>query len=33
LQIIRTLMDEVRFERADDGASLVMIKYLKRPEE
>ncbi|MEN3334051.1 MAG: serine/threonine-protein kinase RsbW [Blastocatellia bacterium] len=33
LQIIRALMDEVRFERADDGASLVMIKYLKRPEE
>lgn len=32
LQIIRTLMDEVRFERADDGASLVMIKYLKRPD-
>jgi serine/threonine-protein kinase RsbW len=32
LQIIRALMDEVRFERADDGASLVMIKYLKRPE-
>ena len=33
LQIIRTLMDEVGFERTDDGASLVMIKYLKRPEE
>ncbi|HJQ22418.1 MAG TPA: ATP-binding protein [Blastocatellia bacterium] len=33
LQIIRTLMDEVHFERADDGASLVMTKYLKRPEE
>ncbi|MFL6274540.1 MAG: ATP-binding protein [Blastocatellia bacterium] len=33
LQIIRSLMDEVRFERADDGASLVMTKYLKRPEE
>jgi len=32
LQIIRALMDEVRFERADDGTSLVMIKYLKRPE-
>jgi serine/threonine-protein kinase RsbW len=32
LQIIRALMDEVRFERADDGASLIMIKYLKRPE-
>jgi serine/threonine-protein kinase RsbW len=33
LQIIRALMDEVRFERADDGTSLVMIKHLKRPEE
>ena len=33
LQIIRALMDEVRFERADDGASLIMIKYLTRPEE
>lgn len=32
LQIIRALMDEVRFERADDGASLVMIKFFKRPE-
>ncbi|MFL6216144.1 MAG: ATP-binding protein [Blastocatellia bacterium] len=32
LQIIRALMDEVRFERADDGASLIMTKYLKRPE-
>ena len=30
LQIIRALMDEVRFERTDDGASLVMIKFLKR---
>ena len=32
LQIIRALMDEVRFERADDGTSLIMIKYHKRPE-
>jgi serine/threonine-protein kinase RsbW len=32
LQIIRALMDEVRFERTDDGASLVMIKRLKRPQ-
>ena len=32
LQIIRALMDEVRFERTDDGASLVMTKLLKRPE-
>ncbi|HSB12591.1 MAG TPA: ATP-binding protein [Blastocatellia bacterium] len=31
LQIIRALMDEVKFERTDDGARLVMIKYLKRP--
>lgn len=30
LQIIRALMDEVRFERTDDGASLVMTKFLKR---
>lgn len=32
LQIIRALMDEVRFERADDGARLVMTKFFKRPE-
>jgi serine/threonine-protein kinase RsbW len=32
LQIIRALMDEVRFERTDDGTSLVMTKYLKRPD-
>jgi serine/threonine-protein kinase RsbW len=32
LQIIRALMDEVRFERTDGGASLVMTKLLKRPE-
>jgi serine/threonine-protein kinase RsbW len=31
LQIIRALMDEVRFDRTDDGATLVMAKYLKRP--
>ena len=31
LQIIRALMDEVKFERTDDGARLVMTKYLKRP--
>jgi serine/threonine-protein kinase RsbW len=30
LQIIRALMDEVRFERTDDGASLVMTKFLRR---
>lgn len=32
LNIIRALMDEVRFQRTDDGASLVMTKFLKRPE-
>lgn len=32
LQIIRALMDEVRFERTDDGAVLVMTKYLKLPQ-
>ncbi|HJZ68490.1 MAG TPA: ATP-binding protein [Blastocatellia bacterium] len=32
LQIIRALMDEVSFERTDDGARLVMTKRLKRPE-
>ena len=31
LQIIRALMDEVEFERTDDGARLVMTKYLRRP--
>jgi serine/threonine-protein kinase RsbW len=31
LQIIRALMDEVEFERTDDGARLVMTKSLKRP--
>lgn len=32
LQIIRALMDEVRFDRTDDGAVLVMTKYLKLPQ-
>jgi serine/threonine-protein kinase RsbW len=31
LKIIRALMDEVEFERTDDGARLVMTKYLRRP--
>lgn len=31
LQIIRALMDEVKFERTEDGARLIMTKYLKRP--
>jgi serine/threonine-protein kinase RsbW len=31
LQIIRALMDDVRFERTDDGTSLVMTKLLRRP--
>jgi serine/threonine-protein kinase RsbW len=30
LQIIRALMDDVHFESTDDGASLVMSKYLRR---
>jgi len=30
LQIIRALMDDVHFETTDDGASLVMSKYLRR---
>jgi serine/threonine-protein kinase RsbW len=30
LQIIRALMDEVRFEPSNDGVTLVMIKHLKR---
>ncbi|HEY7547126.1 MAG TPA: ATP-binding protein [Blastocatellia bacterium] len=33
LQIIRTLMDEVGFERTDDGTVLIMTKYLKRSTE
>ena len=32
LHIIRRLMDEVRFERTDDGTSLVMTKLFKRPQ-
>lgn len=32
LQLIRTLMDEVEFERVDDGTRLRMTKYLRRPE-
>ncbi len=32
LKIIRALMDEVHFQRTDDGTSLVMTKFLKRPE-
>ncbi|MFY9610557.1 MAG: ATP-binding protein [Blastocatellia bacterium] len=31
LNIIRSLMDEVHFQRTDDGTSLVMTKFLKRP--
>ncbi|GEM_PF-219207 len=30
LQIIRALMDEVGFERTDDGTVLIMTKFLKR---
>jgi serine/threonine-protein kinase RsbW len=33
LQIIRALMDEVKFDRTDDGTSLVMVKFLKRPQQ
>ncbi|MEK6300871.1 MAG: ATP-binding protein [Acidobacteriota bacterium] len=33
LNIIRALMDEVHFQRTDDGTSLVMTKFLKRPEQ
>ncbi len=32
LKIIRSLMDEVKFEPADDGTTLVMTKLLKRPQ-
>jgi serine/threonine-protein kinase RsbW len=32
LNIIRGLMDEVHFQRTDDGTSLVMTRFLKRPE-
>ncbi len=30
LKLIRTLMDEVEFERVDEGTSLRMTKYLRR---
>jgi serine/threonine-protein kinase RsbW len=30
LKLIRTLMDEVEFERVDDGTSLRMTKYLRQ---
>ena len=32
IYLINQLMDEVKFERTDDGSRLVMIKFLKRPE-
>jgi serine/threonine-protein kinase RsbW len=32
LKLIRTLMDEVEFERVDDGTSLRMTKYLRSPQ-
>ncbi|HEY0321063.1 MAG TPA: ATP-binding protein [Pyrinomonadaceae bacterium] len=31
LKLIRTLMDEVEFERVDDGTRLRMTKYLRKP--
>lgn len=31
LTLIKSLMDEVEFERVDDGTRLRMIKYLRRP--
>ncbi len=30
LKLIQTLMDEVEFERVDDGTQLRMVKYLRR---
>jgi serine/threonine-protein kinase RsbW len=33
LKLIRTLMDDVEFEQADDGTRLRMIKYLRREKE
>ncbi len=33
LKLIKTLMDEVEFERVDEGTSLRMIKYLRRSSE
>jgi serine/threonine-protein kinase RsbW len=32
LTLIRTLMDEVEFERVDDGTKLRMTKYVRKPE-
>lgn len=32
LHIIKALMDEARFERTDDGSTLVMAKFFRRPE-
>jgi anti-sigma regulatory factor (Ser/Thr protein kinase) len=31
LKLIQTLMDEVEFERVDDGTELRMTKYLRSP--
>lgn len=33
MQIIKTLMDDVRLERSDDGSALVMTKLLRRSED
>ena len=30
LKLIRTLMDDVEFERVDDGTRLRMTKYLRK---
>ena len=30
LKLIKTLMDEVEFERVDEGTSLRMTKYLRK---
>ena len=30
LKLMRTLMDEVKFEQVDDGTRISMVKYLKR---
>jgi anti-sigma regulatory factor (Ser/Thr protein kinase) len=32
LKLIRSLMDEVEFERVDDGTRLRMTKYLRKPQ-
>jgi len=29
LKLIKTLMDEVEFERVDEGTSLRMVKYVR----